>query len=370
MSRTALPRPTLLPGLHRLWRDRHTLQLGVGPGPAVLLELANPRAAGLLDLLDGSRSERQVLAHAVTARVTTDDARTLLATLRAAGLLVPAHSLLPRDLAGPLRARLAAEAGALALAAARLPGTPAQVLRRRRTARVLLTGPGALGAALAVALAQSGVGQVIPHLSGPVRPVDLVGTGITAAELGHPLAPAVRAAIGRAAPGTGTHPGRAARVDLVIQLGTDRPPALLAAGLAQRRRPHLLVTLREGVPVVGPLVRPPAGPCLHCVELHRADRDPAWPRLAAQLAAAAAAPAGATGTLLAATGYALAEALTQLDGGSPETLGGAMEIVGAGRFRRRGWPPHPACGCSERRVSAPARPHGSSGALRSVTMTG
>ncbi|PWR11968.1 hypothetical protein DKT68_04365, partial [Micromonospora acroterricola] len=78
MSRIALPRPTLLPGLSRLWRDRHTLQLGVGPGPAALLELANPRAAHLLDLLDGTRSERTVLAHAVTTRVTADEARTLL----------------------------------------------------------------------------------------------------------------------------------------------------------------------------------------------------------------------------------------------------------------------------------------------------
>ncbi|MGI5523716.1 TOMM precursor leader peptide-binding protein [Micromonospora sp. CA-259024] len=370
MSHTVLPRPTLLPGLHRLWRDRHTLQLGVDPGPAVLLELANPRAAHLLDLLDGTRSERTVLTQAATARVTTDDARTLLDALRTAGLLVPAHSLLPRELADPVRARLAAEAGALALAAARLPGTPAQVLRRRRAARVLLTGGGGLGGPLTVALAQSGVGQVVPQFTGPVRPVDLVGSGIPATELGHPLAPAVRAAVDRVAPGTGTRPSRAGRVDLVIQLGTDRPPALLAAGFAQRRQPHLLVTLRAGAPVVGPLVRPPAGPCLHCVELHRTDRDPDWPRLAAQLAAAETAAVGATGTLLAAVGYALTEALTQLDGGQPETLGGAVEITSAGRFRRRGWPPHPACGCSRGRVSAPAQPHSSSGALRSVTMTG
>ncbi|MGW3891401.1 hypothetical protein ACWD69_22155 [Micromonospora chokoriensis] len=369
MSRTPLPRPTLLPGLNRLWRDRHTLQLGVGPGLAVLLELANPRAAHLLDLIDGTRSERTVLAQAATVQVTAHEARTLLDALRTAGLLVPAHSLLPRDLAGPLRARLTAEAGALALTAARLPGTPAQVLRRRRTARVALAGAGALGAPLAVALAQAGVGQVIPQLTGPVRPVDLVGTGIPAVELGHPLAPAVRAAVDRVAPGTGTRPVRGGRVDLVIQLGTDRPPALLAAGHAQRRQAHLLVTLREGVPVIGPLVRPPAGPCLHCVELHRADRDPDWPRLAAQLAGTDPVAAGATSTLFAAVGYALAEALTQLDGGQPETLGGAMEITGAGGFRRRGWPPHPACGCSRGRVSAPARPQTSSGALQSVTMT-
>ncbi|MCW3839400.1 TOMM precursor leader peptide-binding protein [Micromonospora yasonensis] len=344
-----LPRPTLLPGLTRLWRDRHTLQLGVEPGRAVLLEVANPRAAGLLDLLDGTRSERAVLAYASTAQVAPDEARILLDTLRAAGLVVPAQSLLPRDLAGPDRARLAGEANALALAVPGPPATPAQVVRRRRAARVLVTGAGRLGAAIAAGLAQAGVGHVRPELAGPVRPADLVGTGLLAAEVGRPLAAAVRAVLARCAPGTATSPLRRGRTDLVVQLGTDRPAALLATGYAQRRQPHLLVDLRGGVPVVGPLVRPPVGPCLHCLDLHRVDRDPDWPRLAAQLAADDGEQACAATTRLAAAAYAVAEALAHLDGGTPETLGCAVEVAGAGRFRRRQWPPHPSCGCSGRR---------------------
>ncbi|MFG2058254.1 TOMM precursor leader peptide-binding protein [Micromonospora sp. NPDC048930] len=369
-----LPRPTLLPGLTRLWRDRHTLQLGVEPGRAVLLEVANPRAARLLDLLDGTRSERAVLAYAATAQVAPEEARVLLDTLRAAGLVVPAHHLLPRDLAGPVRARLAAEADALALAASGAPATPAQVVRRRRTARVLVTGLGRLGAAIAVGLAQAGVGHVTPELAGPVRPADLVGTGLTAAEVGRPLAAAVRGALGRCAPGTATAPLRRGRVDLVVQLGADRPAALLAAGYAQRRQPHLLVDLRGGVPVVGPLVRPPVGPCLRCLDLHRIDRDPDWPRLAAQLAADDGGRACAATTRLAAVAYAVAEALAHLDGGTPETLGCAVEVAGAGRFRRRQWPPHPSCECSGRRPirgrPTRSRLRSSSGPAESVTMTG
>lgn len=369
-----LPRPTLLPGLARLWRDRHTLQLGVEPGRAVLLELANPRAAQLLDLLDGTRSERAVLANAATVRVAPAEARLLLDTLRAAGLVVPAHSLLPRDLAGPARARLAGEADALALAVPGPPATPAQVVRRRRTARVLVTGVGRLGAAITVGLAQAGVGHVTPELTGPVRPTDMVGTGLTAAEVGRPLAAAIRAALGRCAPGTTTAPLRRGRVDLVVQLGTDRPAALLATGYAQRRQPHLLVDVRGGVPVVGPLVRPPAGPCLNCVDLHRIDRDPDWPRIAAQLAADGGEQACATATRLAAVAYAVAEALAHLDGGAPETLGCAVEVAGAGRLRRRQWPPHPSCRCSGRRPirGRPTRSglRSSSEPPESVTMTG
>ncbi|GIJ10393.1 thiamin biosynthesis protein [Micromonospora andamanensis] len=341
-ERPPSPRPRLLPGLTRLWRDRHTLQLGLGRERAVLVEVADPRAARLLDLLDGAHSERQVLA-GTGAR--PEHARALLDALRTAGLVVPAHTLVPRDLTGPRRARLAAEAGALALATARLPGTPAQVLRRRLAARVTITGSGPLGPAIAVALAQAGVGHVHPDLPGPVRPVDLVGTGIAATEIGHPLDAAVRAAVQRAAPGTGTGPLRRPRPDLVVQLGSDRPAALLAAGHAQRRQPHLFVDIREGVPTIGPLVRPPVGPCLRCLDLHRADRDPGWPTLAAQLASTPPVPACAASLLLAATGYAVGEALSQLDGGSPETLGGSVEVVAPGSLRRRHWPPHPRCRC-------------------------
>ncbi|MER7166896.1 ThiF family adenylyltransferase [Micromonospora sp. NPDC000207] len=353
MTRPALSRPVLLPGLVRLWRDRHTLQLGVEPGRAVLVEIANPRAARLLDLLDGSHSVRGVLSRAPASEVEPEDARGLLDALHGAGLVVPAHTLLPRDLAGPARPRLTAEAGALALTPDPLPATPAQLVRRRRDSRVVVTGAGRLGGPVALALAQAGVGHVAVDLAGLVGPTDLVGTGLTGADQGRPMTPAIRDAIGRLTPGTETRPIRRGRADLVVQLGTDRPAALLATAYAQRRQAHLVLGLRGGVPVVGPLVRPPVGPCLNCLDLHRTDRDPDWPALAAQLT-----PDGRTEfctltTLLTAVAYAVAEALAQLDGGTPETLGCAVEISGVGRLRRRVWPPHPSCRCSAGRRSRP-----------------
>ncbi|MEV4827973.1 ThiF family adenylyltransferase [Micromonospora sp. CA-248260] len=350
-SDAALLRPVLVPGLTRLWRDRHTLQLGLNPGRAVLLEVTDSRVTRLLDLLDGTRSVRGVLADAVHAQVDPGQARGLIDTLHAAGLVVPAHTLLPRELTGPDRLRLAAEAAALALAAPALPGTPAQVLRRRRAARVVVAGAGRLGAPVAVALAQAGVGHVAAELTGPVDPVDLVGSGLAATDVGRPLTEAVRDAVARTAPGTRTHPAGRRPAALVVHLGTDRPTDLLATGYARRRQPHLLLTLREGVPVVGPLVRPPVGPCLHCLDLHRTDRDPGWPGLAAQLATGPADRSCGTATLLSAVGYAVAEALAQVDGGTPETVGCAVEIGSAGRFRRRAWAPHPGCSCS-----GPGRP--------------
>ncbi|HWS36714.1 MAG TPA: hypothetical protein VN408_28745, partial [Actinoplanes sp.] len=134
---------------------------------------------------------------------------------------------------------------------------------------------------------------------------------------------------------------------LVIQLTHDEPPALIAAGHAARRQPHLAVTLRDGIAVVGPLVPATGAPCLNCLDLHRQARDEGWTG-ATGLMPDGAEP-GTVTTLLAATAYATAEALAFLDGARPETLGAAVEISAAGRFRRRTWPPHPDCACRRRR---------------------
>jgi hypothetical protein len=355
MTRTPLPRPTLLPGLVRLWRDRHTLQLGLDPDRAVLVEVADPAAARLLDLLDGTRSERAVLEHAERIRVSRGDARALIDSLAAAGLVVGAQSLLPTGMAEPVRGRLFAEAAAIALHGRGSPGAAARTLRRRAGARLLVTGHGRLAAPVAVLLAQAGIGHVSPDLAGEVVPTDVVGSWLTAADVRRPRSVAVADAIARVAPGTVTRRIARGRADLVIRAGLDRPAGLLAAGYAQRRQAHLLLALRDGTAVVGPLVPAAGSPCLNCLDLHRQDRDPSWPRLAAQLVNPGAAEPCTVPTLVAAAGYAVAEILTFLDGGTPEILGAATEISLPGRRRRRAWPPHPGCSCPRRR-GAPSRP--------------
>jgi hypothetical protein len=361
-SRPALQRPTLLPGLCRLWRTPHLLQLGVDPARAVVLELANPAVAKLLDLLDGAHSERSVLAHAARYGVAEADARTLLETLRSAGLVVGAQALVPAHLAAPVRRRLTAEAAALALRRTALctAATPAEILRHRAAARVVVLGRGRLGPAVAIALAHAGVGQVSPALDGPVEPGDTITGGLLAGDLGRPRVAAVAEAIQRAAPGTDTRPIRRGEASFVVQTSTPGPARLHAVAYARYRLAHLTAVVRDGTAIVGPLVPPAGSPCLNCLDLHRNDRDPAWPALAAQLATTAAAdPAQGGGepcaapTVLAAAGFAAAEVLTYLDSqvagngpGDQQTLGATVEIATPGRHRRRTWPPHPDCDCS------------------------
>jgi hypothetical protein len=374
MNESPLLRPTLLSGLPRVWRGSHTLQLGLDPARAVLIDLPDPAAARLLDLLDGTRPERVVLAEAAEQGVAMADARELLDTLHAAGLVLAAPSLFPSSLGEDTQARLSSEATALALhrtaelratapaphiprrdrGAQLAPGrtnpadlTPAQILRRRAAARVVVAGRGRLGAGIAVALAEAGVRYVFPDLAGVVNAAELAGGPLRATETGRPLAGAVAEAITRAAPEARTHPVRRTAASLVIQLGYDQPVALLAARHARRRQAHLSVTIREGSVIVGPLVSRTGAPCLNCVDLHRRDRDPGWAELSAQFRGVVPETC-AVATVLAATAFATAEALAFLDGGAPEALGAAVEISAPGRFRRRTWPPHPGCGCGGR----------------------
>jgi bacteriocin biosynthesis cyclodehydratase domain-containing protein len=326
-----------------------------------VLELPDAAAARLLDLLDGTRSERAVVAAARRYGVREGDARALLEILRTAGLVVGAQTLLPAHLPEPVRRRLADEAAALALRGTDAPATPAQILRRRAAARVVVAGRGRLAAPVALALAQAGVGHVSPEpAAGPPAGYP---AGLPAASAGPPAAPPagppddgrLAEAIARAAPGTRTGPLRRRDTTFVVEVGPRGPANLVAAGYAGRRLAHLSLAVRDGAALVGPLVPPTGAPCLNCLDLHRADRDPGWPQLAAQLVAPAAEPCAAA-TLLSAAALAAGEVLSWLDGGRPATLGAIIEVTAPGRLRRRSWAPHPHCPCVRERPRVRADP--------------
>ncbi|GGQ39989.1 hypothetical protein [Couchioplanes azureus] len=205
-----------------------------------------------------------------------------------------------------------------------------------------MRGRGRLGAGIAVGLAESGIGHVHADLSGAVTRQDRIAGPLRDASLGTPRSAAATAAVLLAVPSTGTRAIHHGRADLVVQLDHDQPVALLAAGYAQRRQPHLAVGIREAAAVVGPLVPGVGGPCLNCLDLHRRDRNPDAgrpvpdPRDGEPCAAA---------TVLAATAYAVAQVLDFVDGLVPATRGAEIEIGAPGRLRRRSWVSHPCCFC-------------------------
>jgi bacteriocin biosynthesis cyclodehydratase domain-containing protein len=363
-----MDRPTLLPHLRPLWRDRATLQLGTDPDRAIVVEFTQPVSARILGLVDGTRTERAVFADAAAMGIADEEVTAVLAALRQAGVLVGAHALVPRGLPPAQRRRLAAEATSIAmrrLATARDDpatgpdrgcGTPAQLLRRRAAAHVLVAGQARLAAPIAAALAAAGVGHVAAQIPGPVSTDDVAVGGLAPVDIGRPAVEAVADVVSRAAPGVDTAALRPDEATFLVRVGFDPTPATLAAQTyARRRLPHLAVTVREGTIVVGPLVPPAGSPCLACLDLHRGDRDPAWRTLAAQLATEPPrAQACAATTTLIGVGYAVGEVLVYLDGGAPRTRGATIEIDGAGGERRRSWPAHPCCDCRRGRRSRSA----------------
>jgi ThiF family len=354
-------RPALKAGLLPVWRDRDTLQLGVDPRRAVALSGLG-KAAAVISLLDGSRDRETVIAAAGTYGIPAESADRVLALLAAAGVLDDFPSRMHASLPHELRARLAPELAAASLAYADGDGG-ARTLARRRAAFVRIHGAGRIGACLASFLAASGVGHVACIDPEPAGPADLAPAGLIRADLGQPRQEGAARAVRRAAPDVRTGDDAAAVPDLVILTGPTLPD--LADDLTRGGVPHLSLWAGEAIGVVGPLVLPGRSACLRCVNLRKAEGDPQWPKILAQVTFARAQPQ-ACDTVLAAMAAALAsaQALAFIDravagpagaedrgipGVSrlPVTANGTLEVVLPDwQWRRRTWPPHPACGCA------------------------
>lgn len=345
-------RPRLLPGLAVLRRDGHTVQLGLDPRHAVVVADLSPGLVALLPELDGRHRVDELVARARHAGVRPDEVFHLLASLTRAGLLEDAATD-PAGTGGGCPPRLAAETLTWCLRA----GSPRRgAVRARADATVAVHGAGRVGSAVASLLAACGVGRVHLAADGAVTSEE-VGLAYPASDVGRPRAAAVADAVRRVAPETRV----AARppqgdVDLVVLASGPVASPELVTALTARRVPHLPVSVREGVAVVGPLVFPGRSSCLRCVALHRRDADPQWPVLAAQLAdrpqpadlpGAAAAAALAVGQALLALGWAYGPTRR------PPSWNAVLELDPLdGVLRRRSAPPHRECGCGAFAVSA------------------
>jgi hypothetical protein len=315
-------RPVLPPSLRRLWRGPRTLQLGRDPQRALVLDGVGPAELAFLGLLDGTRERTAVLRAAAEVGLPSTEAARLLGLLESSGLLDDAAGDVGavRRLPPAERDRLAPDLACWALLRGGAAAA-ARVLAGRQGARVAVTGTGRVADACADLLAAAGVGRVARR-----QPVGGDTLAVLCSDDGALVPPALR----------------------------DR---LLATGTA-----HLAAGCYETVGSVGPLVVPGRGPCLRCLDLHRADRDPSWPVVAAQLVSGPAAPVVAGDTVLVAlvAAHAALACLAHLDepAGRPvatRSLQGALlEIrLPDGATRRRRFPPHPACGCGWGSVEQP-----------------
>ena len=316
-------RPALKPGLLAVWRDRDTLQIGIDPRRAVALT-GMAGAGGLLGLLDGSRDRAQLLAAARGLGIPESAADRVLALLAAAGALHDAPLSGHGPVPGTMRRRLAPELATAALAHGDSDGG-ARTLARRRQAAIWVHGTISAGLSLATLLSGAGVGRI--RTSGPAAPAG-------AADL---------------PPGLATGHGQP-RPDLVVLAGPCHPE--LPAALVSARLAHLAVGAGEAIGTVGPLVVPGRSACLRCLDLARADRDPAWPLILAQVAGRVPDPPACDSILAAAVAaQAAAQVLHFVDraAAASAVTNGTLELVLPGwQWHRRSWQPHSRCGCGSR----------------------
>ena len=340
--------PVLSHASRRLWRDPQTLQLGRTGRRAIVLAGLDPAARAVLALLDGTRDLSGVTRDAVAAGCPAARVGELLDLLGQAGLLVDAAERWPQRLEVGERDRLGADVASLELLHG---GQGLPVLRRRDAARVAVHGGGRVGAPLAALLAAAGVGMVDVADHGTAQASDCAVGGLRLADTGRCRGDAVRERLQDLAPSTGTGP--AAQPDVVVLAPVGALDERAAADLLEEGVPHLLAHVRDTVGVVGPLVLPGRSACLHCLDLGRTDRDPDWPALAVQLSVAGARSTAACDTVLAAavSAQAAQQVLALLDGSSPATVGGTLELaLPDWRWRRRSWPAHPSCSCRWRQA--------------------
>jgi len=347
-------RLALKPGLLPVWRDNDTLQIGIDPRRAVAITGIG-RVAALIGLLDGSRDRQAVISAARAHGIAADTADRLISLLAAAGVLddFPAGTL--RTLPDALRTRLAPELATTSLAHGDGDGG-ARALARRSATYVRVYGAGKVGACIATLLAAAGIGHVACRDTGTAFAADLAPAGLCAADIGEPRSAGAARAVGRSAPETRTDDDTR-RPDLAVLAGSHGPE--LAAGLLADDVPHLTAAAGEAIGIVGPLVIPGRSACLRCLDMARAERDPAWPMVLAQLIGRQlSTPACDCVLATSVAAQASAQVLTFVDrGGRADAVtNGTLELVLPDwQWRRRTWAPQPGCGCGGARARAGRR---------------
>ncbi|HET7531362.1 MAG TPA: TOMM precursor leader peptide-binding protein [Mycobacteriales bacterium] len=341
-------RPMLNRALRRVWRDHETVQLGVEPRHAVVVRGVTRGDEIVLGLLDGTRDVDALVTHAAQRGVDEVAVRRLLQTLARAQVLDDG-AVQP---GGNERERQRLEPDALTLALLdRSPGAAARALDARARASVVVHGAGRIGGTVVALLAAAGVGEVVSIDAAPVRAADLAPAAALQPSADSRAARLVRRADrvygeGRVVRSSRRQPALA----VVAPAGSMPSPEIVAA---VRDLPHLFARVLETAVVVGPLVMPGRSACWRCVQLARADRDPAWPAIAAQLTGSAPAvePGDVALSSLAAS-LAVVHALGWLDAaagvssGAVPSVNGTVELdLADGRLRRRSIAAHPDCGC-------------------------
>ena len=290
--------PLLLPGTHLLRRDARSVQAGLDPTTAVVLD--SP-ARDLGEIVRDDAAARRLSASGLLCR----DDQAFRSALPPHGSTEPwaRHSV--------------------AALARRSPEKLSEALARRRRHSIVVT---TFGHPLGRQLADD-VTRICRRAGLPLPP--------------------------RARPG----PRPRGSVDpqpVHVLVGVGEPPRDLVDRWLHERVPHLLVRLVEGRAVLGPLTVPGQHACLRCIDAYLTEGCPSWPLLVEQYSRATrddrpdGVPEPVDATLAAvAAGWAARDLSAFVDGTSPPTCLSTTVVLAPelDSVETRTWPRHPECGC-------------------------
>jgi len=331
-------RPRLKSHARPLRRGPGSLQIGLCPDSGVVLDGLSEAEIAVAESLDGSRDTAALYAAAGVAGVAADRVSALIETLSEHHLLVDTAS--DRAWLSTVRAQrprpLQPDATAMALSAAYdLPGDGFDHLAARSTQHVVISGEGDLPGSLAHLLRAGGIGQVsVGAQAANVLDLELRGR---------------RSGAGPAA--LGLVPGQPTPPDLVVLAAVGALHADTGEPWLRRGIPHLPLVVQAHRVQVGPLITGGTGPCLSCMDLHRRDRDAAWPAVLSQLSPVwplrPDAPVNVESTLSAMTvGIAAMIVHTCLDGQPvPDDVSLELSLPWPAILSRR-WFRHSLCQCA------------------------
>jgi hypothetical protein len=335
-------RPRLKSHAQPLRRGPGSLQLGLSPGAGVVLDGLTDAEIALAESLDGSLDLCALYAVAASAGIAAERLSALIATLNEHHLLVePLTNARLYPIGEALRQPEQPATTAMTIAAAYgLAGDGFDHVAARSTQHVVIGGEGDLPEALADLLRSGGIGQVSVGANA-VNTVDLELRG--------------RRVGGRQAAFRGA-PDPPANPDLVVLAAVGAIHADAGEPWLRRGIPHLPLVVQAHRVQVGPLITEGQGPCLSCMDLHRRDRDAAWPALLSQLSPVwplrPGAPVNLESTLTAMTiGVAAMMVHTCLDGQPvPGDLSLELSLPWPAILSRR-WFRHPLCECAVRHAT-------------------
>src|SRR4051794_18396151 len=335
------------PGLGTVWRGDDAVQVGLDAGHGAVLDGLTPADRELVERLVAGIDDSDLPAAPSSPQALR--AHALVRLLAGRGVLVDRRAgrgALAR--VGRNAPRLTPDAAVWSVVHDDA-GDGWELLAERAQRLVEIRGAGRTGTALATALTAAGVGQVDLLDERPVTPPDVGPAGAVLSDVGTSSSAAVlRAQTALRGPEPPLAAVPASGPDLAVLVRGSAADSTEAAALVTAGLPHLAVVVREHAVLVGPLVLPGRSPCLRCLDLQRADRDPAWPWVLAQLTARRSRVPEETASALLAASLAALQVLGHLDGRRlPAALAATLEVeLPDGLVSRRPWVPHPACGCT------------------------